>query len=152
MIFARAASIRDAQNLFEWRNDEATRAASQSREAVNWADHLCWLEGVLANDGRHLYVCENAEKPPECLGTCRFDVSGDRSSAEVSINLNPAFRGRGLAQPLLAAAIGQFRADLGRPIELTATIRHSNGASIRLFLKNGFRLSHSDEEFNFYVG
>lgn len=149
MISVRTASILDAEDLRLWRNDESTRAASVSRSIVSWADHVRWFTEVLADDRRRVYI---SEEKGEKVGMCRFDLSDDDLAAEVSINLNPEFRGRGLARPVLKESIARFRSDIVRPISLTATIRPSNGASIRLFGSVGFEFAHGDELFKHYVG
>ena len=139
MISLHDAGPDDSAAVYEWRNDEATRAASVSQESVEWADHERWYAGVLANRSRHLYIARDGA---ERVGLCRFDVDG--RDAEVSINLNPAFRGRGYAGRILGGAIERFRAGAGVGIRLTATIRSENAASMRTFVALGFVPSRSE--------
>jgi len=144
---ARPANAEDSRDLFDWRNDPLTRAASRSIEPVTWAHHEKWFSGVLADEHRELYIVE-IEATSESVGMCRFDSeAGDL--AEVSINLNPALRGRGLSVPVLLAAVEKFRDGGGGA--LTATIRPENTASIRVFEKAGFRLVSSSGDFNTYL-
>ena len=46
----------DSTAVYEWRNDDATRAASVSQSPVPWADHERWYARVLADPARHLYI------------------------------------------------------------------------------------------------
>lgn len=146
----RRAGDSDSRDVFDWRNDETTRAVSGDQREVTWQEHTAWFVSTLANRNRYLYIAELADRSgPRRVAMCRFDY--DSGSAEVSINLNPRFRGQGIAGPVLAAAIARFRVDLGAPVELNARIRHTNPASARLFEKCGFRRESSDAEFDYFV-
>ena len=139
--------------LFEWRNDLDTRQASVSTQSLQWSEHLQWLVAALADASRHIYIVEDDTVGAErSIGVCRFDVEGGHAgaAAEVSINLNPAVRGQGLAGPVLDAAIQRFRSDTPGAAELRATIRPTNVASTRVFLAAGFRRDRSDGEFDYY--
>ena len=149
MITVRFATLRDAEDLFQWRNELETRMASQNCAEVVWDQHLSWLTAVLEDPQRFLYVGSCVESDTTNIGMCRFDVDG--SSAEVSINLNPDFRGRGLAQSILQESISRFAQDRGEVLRLTATIRPSNTASVRIFTESGFRLASEDGSFGHYV-
>jgi RimJ/RimL family protein N-acetyltransferase len=144
---ARLAAAADSADIFEWRNDEQTRAASRSSKPVARDQHDRWFADVLADELRRLYIVETTDKS-EPVGMCRFDAE-EGGTTEVSINLNPAFRGRGFSVAVLETAIETFRDGGRRPI--TATIRPSNSASIRLFEHAGFRLTESTPEFNTYL-
>ena len=151
MITVRFATLSDAEDLFQWRNELETRMASQNCAEVVWDQHLSWLTAVLEDPQRVLYVGSCVESDTTNIGMCRFDVDVDGSSAEVSINLNPYFRGRGLAQSMLQESINRFARDRGEALRLTATIRPSNTASVRIFTEIGFRLASEDSSFGYYV-
>lgn len=147
---ARAAQQSDSRLLFDWRNDEETRAASRSISPVSWDEHAQWFAAVIADPLRHLYIVETSEEPaPVSIGMCRFDGK-DGAPTEISINLDPAFRGRGLSAQVLRLAIDTFRAGGGGALK--ATIRPGNVASVRAFEHVGFRLSGSTPEFDTYLG
>jgi len=149
MITVRLATLRDAEDLFRWRNELETRMASQNYEEVVWDQHLSWLSAVLEDPQRFLYVGSRVGADQSTIGMCRFDVEGE--GAEVSINLNPDFRGHGLAQSILQESIIRFAQDRGEALRLTATIRPSNTASVRIFTEIGFRLASEDASFGYYV-
>jgi RimJ/RimL family protein N-acetyltransferase len=151
MINIRPAAAQDSRNLFEWRNDQQTRLASISQAEVGWEDHEEWLANSLANGERHIYIAELTEGDAvEEVGMCRFDVDPERVTAEVSINLNPAFRGRRLAAPVLQAALQHFLAEHS-DVTLEATIRLDNSASERIFTSSGFSRRSADAVFGYYV-
>lgn len=124
---ARVATVSDAQFLFEWRNDPASRRASRSHDPVPWPNHLVWLRRVVADEDRHLLVIEQAGEP---IATVRWDRNG-ANSWEASITIAPAARGRGMSRAVLAAGEEWLVSDV--PVQLLATIHISNIASQRLF-------------------
>ncbi len=144
----RPATTADSALLFEWRNDALTRAMSVSTDPVAWETHAAWFARSLADPNRRIYlVCLVDGDVP--AGMCRFDRDADAGSAEVSINLAPMLRGRGLAVPLLRCAIGTFLAD--GDCRLTATIRHDNVASRKCFEAVGFVEHARDRTFAYFT-
>src|SRR5690554_6632698 len=109
MLEVRMATEADSRDLWEWRNDAATRSASLASDPVSWEDHSEWFERALANPERVIYIGQAPDEGESSVGMCRFDIDPGSSSAEVSINLNPDHRGLRRSRPLLAAAIEQFR-------------------------------------------
>ena len=151
MISVRAAQAHDSDRLLEWRNDPATVAASLNATTVDERDHTRWLSEVLADPARVLYIGEQGATDPVPVGMCRFDLDRERTSAEVSINLAPAQRGRRLSRPLLEAAIAQLSIDQPNVLALSATIRSDNTPSRMLFSSAGFLLKEEDKGVERYV-
>jgi len=151
MIIVRAAKPSDAQVLFEWRNDASARVASSSRVEVEWEGHRAWLESVIADPRRFLYIAESTESSGLArVGTSRFDLDPDGLEAEVSINLNPEFRGRGLAAGVLGASLERFASVWAGALPIRALIRPENTRSVRLFTAAGFVLSGSKGDIDIY--
>lgn len=132
VISLRPADRLDAQLLLDWSNEPATRAASFGRAPIAWDDHLRWLEATIASAARHLFVASQRAVP---VGTARFDLDRD-GDATVSLALDPAARGRGLAPQLLGALGAQARAAGAR--RLVAYIAPDNVASVRSFERAGY--------------
>jgi RimJ/RimL family protein N-acetyltransferase len=151
MIKIRPATAGDSRDVFDWRNDEQTRRASISQSEVGWAEHERWLASSLADSSSVLFIAELVDEgdAASAVGMCRFDLAADRQTAEVSINLNPAFRGRGLSGPVLRAAIKRFLAAY-EGATLEATIRLDNVASGRIFTASGFSRRSADAVFGYY--
>ncbi len=120
--------------LFDWRNDAGTRRYSLTTHPVAWEAHVAWLERVIADPSRALYV---AEDDRGALGTARLDE--DPSPPVISITIAPERRGEGLASPLIKA-LAELR---GPPI--IAIIKPGNDRSIRAFERCGFRPVGSEE-------
>ena len=143
------ATQADSKDIWMWRNDSLTRAMSITTDEINWKLHSTSYESSLKNENRYLYVgyVGNAHMQDK-LGMCRFDVNPEKYLAEVSINLNPEMRGLKLSQRLLSAAIRKFQIE--KKLDLTATIKKENVASIKCFIKMGFTLQSSDSDYNYY--
>jgi RimJ/RimL family protein N-acetyltransferase len=139
----REAGPTDSATLFEWRNDAHTRSASLNTDEISWESHDAWFRASLVSEKRHIFMIEtslNAET--RSIGMCRFDVEGE--TAEVSINLDPVMRGKGLAVGALRSAITYFWNTEPRNTEVVAQVREENTASLRLFERVGFRRKSSD--------
>lgn len=123
----RPADEDDCLDVWRWRNDPQTRAMSRTPDEVELAAHTAWFRGALRNPQMTLLIGEtDAGK----IGMVRFDRGAE---TEVSINLNPDFRGQGLSHALLGAALATTGG------ALVAEIKDENLASRRLFERAGFR-------------
>lgn len=132
-FFLRPARIGDAQRMWDWRNDEATRAASFSGAVVPFPAHVDWLRDRLSRPAVRILM---AEQEGTEFGVIRFEADGE--SAVVSVMLAPGFRGRGLAAPLIAAATARSAREL-RLVRIHAYIKPGNEASTRAFTSAGYR-------------
>lgn len=146
-ILIRHAEIEDSDDLFEWRNDKITRDMSMNSEPVDRNSHDDWLVRVLADKNRRLYIAMLGD---EKLGVCRLDLQQPADSAEVSININPSFRGRGFAKFVLEKSIEKFFADI-RPMRLTAKVKIENIQSKKSFESVGFVLEREVDGLNFFI-
>ena len=123
----RPATMADALDVLAWRNDPLTRAMSRNQAEVAEAEHLAWFGRALENPNLLLLI---GEADGEKAGMVRLDF---RAETEVSINVNPALRGRGYGQALLQAGVREAAGSV------VAEIRDENVASRRLFERAGFR-------------
>ena len=146
-LIIRPATTDDARNLWQWRNDPLTRAMFKNTDAVSWESHARWFDEALTNPHQLLFIGEQQHGEP--VGICRFDIDADAGHADVSLNVNPALRGKGLAHPLLSGAMQIFRAHYPQPLQ--ATIKKQNLASIACFTKCGFALTREDDVYGYYT-
>jgi spore coat polysaccharide biosynthesis predicted glycosyltransferase SpsG/GNAT superfamily N-acetyltransferase len=132
-LVARPATLQDARQLWQWRNDPATRVGSRSPAEVPWDDHLRWLATSLARTDRMLLVVED---PRGSVGTVRWDLRGE-GEWEVSITVSPERRGQSLARPLLRTAevaLSESAASGGNDVTAYLAVVHTdNHTSMRLF-------------------
>jgi len=130
----RAAAAADARLLFEWVNDPETRAQSFSSAPIAWETHRAWVDRLLADPARRLYIIMAPGEEP--VGQARFEP-GEGGETVISISLAPAWRGRGLAAPAIRLATERARRDLGFEL-VQAYIRTGNSASRRAFASAGY--------------
>jgi RimJ/RimL family protein N-acetyltransferase len=132
-IDLRPARIDDAAVLFAWANDPSTRAASMGRKLIPWQAHVTWLEALLGDSERRLWIAEENGIP---VGQVRVDRGSDEVGT-VSIGLALEARGRGLGREVLrfglVAAVAELRIRRARAVVLA-----TNAASRRLFEGAGF--------------
>lgn len=138
MVMIRKAQIGDSKDLFSWRNDETTRIASLNSSEISWDDHVKWYSVALHNPRIVLYIAEDNSLGLASLGMCRFNIAEAQDKAEVSINLNPVFRGKGLAQHILHESIKSFSLEKQSIGLLEAIIKSDNHPSMKIFLAEGF--------------
>ena len=132
-LWVREAVMEDREVIWHWWNDPMTRKMMKRNEYVPWEEHCAWFEGVLHDDDRILCV---GLLGSERFGVVRFDLKGDRIY-EVSINLKPAFRGKGLASQILEASINYLLTK--RSVrKLFATLKKINVPSMKAFARAGF--------------
>lgn len=137
----RNASIDDATDIFEWRNDPLSIAMSIKNEEVIFQEHEKWFFKSLKNRNRELFI---GVLDDEKVGICRFDYDVKDQISEVSINLNPLQRGKGLATKLLLKSIVKYRENYN--VNLKATIKKTNIASMKIFQKCNFHEISSDSD------
>ncbi len=132
----RKARPEDATAIWHWRNDGDASRYFLNTNPVPLEDHLDWFARALTDANRLLLVVQNG---PDALGHIRFDRAESVSNhAEISICMNPEFRGAGFGTPSLHATM-DFARDTGFS-SFSAQAHADNPASIRVFLKAGFHL------------
>ncbi len=137
----RQATLEDSLDLFNWRNDPVTREMSRNTEPIPWESHEKWYEKALADSRKKILMAENEEGK---IGMVRFDYQNSHS-AEVNININPIFRGKGYGQLVLdnGCKYGFSKLGLNR---IYAEIKKTNIPSIKLFERAGFIYLPEKEE------
>ena len=139
---------KDSLDIWLWRNDKATIFFSKNRKKINFQSHTKWLRKILLNPKIKFYMGFLLEKNKEKkkVGVVRFNIKNQY--ALISINLNPAMRGKKMSYVLLAGAINKFLKF--KKIKLIAEIKNNNLASINCFLRNKFYFLKSKKKHNVY--
>lgn len=136
MLTIRAATMDDALDILEWRNDPLSRAMSRDSNVIAKEDHLRWFEASLGRDTRRFFI---GEFDGAKVGMMRFDrLHGD--DWEVSHNMAPAARGKGLGQQMVNAVLDAFVVPT-----VFAEIRHDNLACWKIYERAGFQLVRADK-------
>ncbi len=147
MIKTRKAELKDSKTIFEWRNDQLTRAMSHTIGIVDWEGHSTWFASSLDNKNRLLLICEDINDSKK-IAVVRFDVNSPR--ALVSINLAPDMRGKGISEQCLRGSIASFKSEFPQITALDAEVKLINIASQRLFEDVGFLNVRDDMTTLFY--
>ena len=136
-LSVRLARPDDAENIWRWRNDGAASAFYLNPNPTPLADHLVWFENALNSPERDMLVIELFGTP---VAHVRLDqIEGSPDKANVSIYLNPDFRGRNLASQVLGAAVSStFAQSVGC---FRAQVHVDNIPSLRAFQRAGFCLT-----------
>lgn len=129
----------DFDQLWRWRNDPLTRRMERTQAEVPREQYVGWLEYVCRSPQRQLYLAVTGEA---IIGLCELWLRADQT-ASIGINLNPDYRGLGLATPFILAAIDKALPVLGFR-EVEAEIRQENIRSRRAFARAGFVARDSD--------
>jgi RimJ/RimL family protein N-acetyltransferase len=141
VITVRQATLEDSDEVLLWRNDPLAIAMSTSSTEVSAKQHAKWFPTTLNSDTCVHVIGESTGPHEESkkIGVCRFDRE-EGNQWRVSINLNPAVRGRGLSEELLRLSIA-FWGNRIKPSDdrLFAEVLPENPASIKIFERNGFK-------------
>lgn len=139
-MLIRKANQSDCKAIFDWRNDPHSREMSFDNREISYNDHVNWFEQSINNPLRELYI---GQLEQEKIGVCRFDYNEETLSAEVSVNMNPRMRNKGLGKDFLVAAISLYES--AKETVLSARIKTENEASKRMFTHAGFTVARENE-------
>ena len=134
-ISIRNANESDVNDVFIWRNDRFSRENFFNQEPVEFASHFRWYLRAIENPDVFLFIGLLESRK---IGICRFSIKRENISAEVSINLNPIFRGKNLSKMFLQISIEKLLGNNNIP--LLAKIKNTNVRSEKIFEKSGFLL------------
>lgn len=148
MIDVRSATLNDSKDIFTWRNDVQTRQMSHNSDVLTWDEHSRWFEATLASENRRLLVCIE-RKTNSKVGIVRLDIGTD--SAEISINLAPNMRGKGLGKVCLIQAIKSFQCSFPQHKTLNAEIKPENLSSQKSFEGVGFKFNKEVDKVRHYT-
>jgi RimJ/RimL family protein N-acetyltransferase len=146
----RQAVESDSESLLEWRNDATTKAFSLRSDEVTREQHEAWFNKTLQDTNCLLIIGEVLGGP---VGMVRINILNDSGLGQVSINLNPDFRGRGLSRQLLGSSLLFATQVFDNVSKYCADIHIKNVASQKIFTSVGFVNSTitTDGNFETYV-
>ena len=137
----RSATVHDAGLVWCWANDPHTRRVSLSSGRIPYRSHIEWFADALASDSRTLLIATRDADPVAMVRVdCPAAEDGDPVGLpEVSLNVAPDQRGRGVGRGALEALVRWSR-DQGIA-KLGAAILAGNDASRTCFENVGFRFN-----------
>ncbi len=134
-IELRLADNKDVELIFDWANDETTRANSFNNQKISFEEHKKWFENKISNSNSRMYILERNNKPTSFI---RFDLDEVINSHIISINIAPEQRGKGLASHFLILALNTLRKE--SKLDVIAYIKQDNVKSIKSFERAKFVL------------
>ena len=141
-------NIDDSNDIFEWRNDPIARQKSFNSDVVTLSTHNKWFENSLHNKNRYLLI---AEEEGRKISVVRFDIEEEKSTAKISINLNPLERGKRLSSTVISKSISYFNIINNKRIKtIIAEIKENEIVNKRSFMKCGFKLKLVKENIVIY--
>jgi L-amino acid N-acyltransferase YncA len=136
-MLVRHACNSDSVDILTWRNDKTSRKNFLSKGIVSQDEHNLWFA---SNDpNRVMYI---GESDGFKVGICRFDFNERELCSKVSINMNPAARGKGLGKILLQSSIEMYLDQTN--YDLIAKIKIDNIASKKIFSYARFELAETN--------
>ncbi len=142
-MIVRLVNEDDCRPMWEWWNDPVTRQMMKDNNPVPYESHVEWFKKAIVDKNRVLCM---GVFDGETFGIVRFLKEEDRIY-EVSINLSPEMRGKGLGAPFLANSI-KFLEKMGKISLLYAMLKKVNYPSKKTFEKNGFIFKEPNKIYN----
>jgi UDP-2,4-diacetamido-2,4,6-trideoxy-beta-L-altropyranose hydrolase len=124
----------DCGRLWQWANDPLVRQVSFSSQTIPWDQHVKWFQSRLADSTEMFLIVEDSDDRP--VGQIRYTLGSER--AEVSITMDPDFRGKGLGSAALSMATTEVFRKTGT-VAIDAWIKAGNEASMNAFARAGYR-------------
>jgi len=122
-MILRNAIFDDWKILLDWRNDLQTRTNSHNMELVEVENHKKWLNCILTNENRLLFIAIDNEIP---VGPIRADFDKQNNEYELSWTVSPDFRGRGIGKIIVKLLALKLQA------KIRAEIKNENIASVKI--------------------
>ena len=126
--------------IWEWRNDVDTRKNSRTMDEVPWNVHVKWCQNVLKTIPETMYMCRLGDENICVVRFSKIDVPQKSNCYEISLNMNPAFRGKRLSSKCITAGMQSFiSGNVGKNVfYIIAEIKIGNIQSIKSFIRSGF--------------
>jgi len=130
----------DSDFLLEWRNDNITRQNSFNSEVISINVHKEYINNILINSDRNLYILEYNEIP---VGTLREDRI-EKDIFELSYTISPMHRGKKIGQIMMSLYLIEKKGSY------LCRVNEENLPSIKMINKLGFKLFKTENRINIY--
>jgi len=147
-ITQRTATMEDADILLTWRNHPNTRKFSRNPEKILVRQHIRWLADRLGKTQLqpfYLFIEDG-----RAIAMSRLDaVPESIQKYQISILVDPDRHGEGLGTKILSLTCESFF-HMYPENTIVAYINRNNHVSQKLFIKAGFKLKSSLDEFQYF--
>jgi RimJ/RimL family protein N-acetyltransferase len=138
----RKATLADSAILLAWRNDPDVIATSASGRGVTQAEHEAWFIKTLTDCTVHVYLADWLDDYLRVTGCGMGRINEEAGVAVLSYSIAKEWRGQQFGHHLVGALVQQAY-ELGYT-SIQAVSRHSNTASIRALLSQGFQIKQAE--------
>jgi len=132
-----ANTYQDALLLFNWVNDKTVRQNSLSSESITFQNHINWFENKMKDENCKIYILTDLYKSN--IGQIRVEMKDEYY--EIHYIISEQYRGKGFGNKI----INLLQVKLGN-INLLARVKNKNIPSIKIFIKNGFKLVSENDD------
>lgn len=132
--------------LFDWANDKDVRQNAFTTETITWDNHRVWYQSLLADENRRLYIFYRKDQP---VGMIRYDIQAE--SGRISYSIEKDFRGRGFGKVMVEQAEQVLKKERPEIQMITAEVKPTNTASMRVFEELGYQMSKEDTTYVLYT-
>ena len=137
-MIIRKVKLKDCIQLFNWVNAaDSLSVKMENQKQITFSDHNKWFVERMNDPDTNIWIIENKKQVP--IGQIRFQKKID-NYFDIDIYLEKDERKKGMASKALNLAIHKVNFNSFRAI-----VKKSNTKSYNFFLKNGFSLSHEDQ-------
>lgn len=143
-IYLRKANMDDMDLLFRWANDDSVRENAFNTHKINCNEHEKWFLEKLTSDKSVIYICIYGQTP---IGQVRLDI--DDGDGLISYSIDSAYRLQGHGSVLLSLLEVTVKNDFPSIKGLTARVKKTNIASLRVFEKLLYQRDEKDEYIEF---
>lgn len=152
-LFLRAVTKEDCDVIFDWANDELTRAQSFNTSKILYEDHVRWFEKKVESSNTYFYILVNDGVD---VGTVRVDIVdnipeylGDKVGL-ISYSVAPEHRGRGFGIVILSLLEDKMKDESDISV-LVGEVKNTNKASCAIFEFLKYDVCSQDENMTVYV-
>ena len=148
MIVIKKANKDNLENIFNWRNDSYTRKMFFNSKIITLDNHKKWFNKNLNSKKSHMYICEN-DKVAIAFVYLKLI---QKNYFEISINVNPKYRGLGFSSKIISKTINLFSSlKINKKFNIVAKIKKNNPKSLRAFIRSGFKYKRKTINFYEYI-
>ncbi len=135
----------DVGLTFTWATNAEVRKYSFQQKPIKADEHNAWFAKKITDENVLYYKCFYKN---EIIGSVRFDIAA--TEATISYLLDPKCHGKGLALPMLMAALGKMEQSGSNVKRVVGYVMKENLASIRIFEALGFVAVDRNDRFQFF--
>lgn len=129
----RNAEDKDAELIYNWRNDPFIVSLGSSQKTVTWEEHQVWYQNALSNEAVAIFIIEVEGRAAGQIRFCREN----ENEATVTIYLMKPYTGKGYGVEVLKNAC-EIITQMWGVDRILAHIMTSNKNSQTAFHKAGF--------------